>query len=82
MGQELRLDRPLDRAAFAVEQARNPLHDDLYETLAEDHARGWSLLFCADLAISVHTGRMATFSALRLKGGESHRPYLPRGPLS
>ncbi|ORY76010.1 hypothetical protein BCR35DRAFT_306092 [Leucosporidium creatinivorum] len=69
IAQELRLDRPLDEAAFAEYKARTSLADDLFTALAEDHALGWSLFFMADLAISVHSGRMAAFSALKLAGG-------------
>lgn len=73
IGQELRLDRPLDETAFAEYQSRTDLADNLFTALADDHALGWSLLFMADLAMSVHTGRISAFSALKLAGGEFFR---------
>ena len=63
------MDRPIDEEAFAEYRARTTIRANDYHALVEDCSRGWALLFCADLAISVQSGRMAAFSAMRLAGG-------------
>lgn len=45
--------------------------DDLYPLFVQERTRAWTLLFCADLAISVHTGRVSAVSGLKLIGGKA-----------
>lgn len=78
---ELGLQEPFKPSDFIRYRSLTPVSDELYPYFCENRIRSWTLLFCADLAVSVHTGRLSASNGLMFTSGTWHCTLSPPFPL-
>lgn len=66
---EIKLDKKPTESTTQFYSSVTPLPPNAYAALAEDRARSWTLLYVAEIALCVSTGRLGSIQGLNLAGG-------------
>ncbi|GAA5876348.1 hypothetical protein JCM1840_003621 [Sporobolomyces johnsonii] len=61
---EIKLHKTLNQATYDFYRSVTPLGEDAFQQLSDDRARSWKLLFVAETAFCVSTGRLGSVSSL------------------
>ncbi|GAA5965532.1 hypothetical protein JCM21900_004150 [Sporobolomyces salmonicolor] len=61
---EIKLHKTLNQATYDFYRSVTPLGEDAFQQLSDDRARSWKLLFVAETAFCVSTGRLGSVSNL------------------